>query len=185
MNNKELIKSGFEKAKELTASCGAVDMSVVAQMLRDLATQLDLQRVRADTLAADNENALAVLKEANQAVLRAKASFDGMAAELSAVLTDRAVILEDFDDTCFEIGMQKGEKLESYPVPVVVNHDAFLAEVRASGVEMFAEHCQKRRGEMMKSEPNEAASNEAITAIRRAGEFALFFAAQLRQEAAQ
>lgn len=61
--------------------------------------------------------------------------------------------------------------------------DAFLAEVRAQGVEMFAKHCQKRHGEMMKSEPNEAASNEAITATRRAGEFALYFAAQLRKGA--
>ncbi|CZW29502.1 hypothetical protein [Enterobacter hormaechei] len=59
--------------------------------------------------------------------------------------------------------------------------DAFLAEVRAQGVEMFAKHCQKRHGEMMKYEPNEAASNQAITATRRAGEFALYFAAQLRK----
>ncbi|EPH5846969.1 hypothetical protein ACS25O_002410 [Enterobacter ludwigii] len=59
--------------------------------------------------------------------------------------------------------------------------DAFMAEVRAQGVEMFAKHCQKRHGEMMKSEPNEAASNQAITATRRAGEFALYFAAQLRK----
>ncbi|EOS9812588.1 hypothetical protein ACNKWM_005059 [Salmonella enterica subsp. diarizonae serovar 16:z10:e,n,x,z15] len=62
--------------------------------------------------------------------------------------------------------------------------DTFLAEVRAQGVEMFAKHCQKRHGEMMKSEPNEASSNEAITATRRAGEFALYFAAQLRKGAA-
>ncbi len=61
--------------------------------------------------------------------------------------------------------------------------DAYLTEVRAQGVEMFAAHCQKRHGEMMKSEPNEAVRNEAITATRRAGEFALYFAAQLRQGA--
>ncbi|ENY9402923.1 hypothetical protein ACF5F1_004572 [Salmonella enterica] len=59
--------------------------------------------------------------------------------------------------------------------------DAFLAEVRAHGVEMFAAHCQKRHGEMLKTEPNEPISNEAITATRRAGEFALYFAAQLRK----
>ncbi|MEP8641964.1 hypothetical protein ABKW07_13310 [Enterobacter kobei] len=63
-----------------------------------------------------------------------------LAAELSSVLTDRAVILEDLDNTCFEIGMQRGEKTEAYPTPVVANHDAFLAEVRAQGVEMLAEH---------------------------------------------
>ncbi|MEB5837069.1 hypothetical protein MXF26_12485 [Pantoea dispersa] len=58
--------------------------------------------------------------------------------------------------------------------------DAYLNAVRAEGVEMFANHCLKRRGEMMKTEPNEAVVNQAITAIRRSGEFALHFAAQLR-----
>lgn len=57
---------------------------------------------------------------------------------------------------------------------------AYLNSVRAEGVEMFANHCLKRRGEMMKTEPNEAVVNQAITATRRAGEFALHFAAQLR-----
>lgn len=68
-----------------------------------------------------------------------------LAAELSSVLTDRAVILEDLDNTCFEIGMQRGEKAEAYPTPVVANHDAFLAEVRAQGVEMFAAHKRERQ----------------------------------------
>ncbi|HCD7173168.1 TPA: hypothetical protein NDY72_000299 [Enterobacter cloacae] len=68
-----------------------------------------------------------------------------LAAELSAVLTDRAVILEDLDNTCFEIGMQRGEKYEAYPTPMVANHDAFLAEVRAQGVEMFAAHKRERQ----------------------------------------
>lgn len=59
--------------------------------------------------------------------------------------------------------------------------DAFLAEVGVHGVEIFAAHCQKRHGEMLKTEPNEPISNGAITATRRAGEFALYFAAQLRK----
>ncbi|EOU6962410.1 hypothetical protein ACN58J_000158 [Escherichia coli] len=64
-------------------------------------------------------------------VAEGEAKCAALAAELSAVLTDRAVILEDLDNTCFEIGMQRGEKAEAYPTPVVANHDAFLAEVRA------------------------------------------------------
>lgn len=83
----------------------------IAKMVSNLATQLDVQIARSSALAA----------------------------ELSAVLTDRAVILEDFDNTCFEIGMQRGEMSEAYPTPMVANHDAFLAEVRAQGVEMFSE----------------------------------------------
>ncbi|EPS9346827.1 hypothetical protein ACVM2Z_000682 [Citrobacter freundii] len=85
----------------------------IAKMVSNLATQLDVQIARSSALAA----------------------------ELSAVLTDRAVILEDFDNTCFEIGMQRGEMSEAYPTPMVANHDAFLAEMRAQGVEMFAAYC--------------------------------------------
>ncbi|EKK3979886.1 hypothetical protein PNF43_001436 [Cronobacter sakazakii] len=59
--------------------------------------------------------------------------------------------------------------------------DAFLGEVRAQGVDEFAAHCQKRHYEMMKTEPNEPASNQAIAATRRAGEFALWFASELRK----
>lgn len=87
----------------------------IAKMVSNLATQLDVQIARSSALAA----------------------------ELSAVLTDRAVILEDFDNTCFEIGMQRGEMSEAYPTPMVANHDAFLAEVRAQGVVMFSKAQEK------------------------------------------
>ncbi|RGD11153.1 hypothetical protein [Enterobacter sp. AM17-18] len=73
----------------------------------------------------------------------AEAISAALAAEMSAVLTDRAVILEDLDNTCFEIGMQRGEKVDAYPTPTVANHDAFLAEVRAQakadGVQEYAD----------------------------------------------
>lgn len=99
-----------------------------------------------------------------------------LAAELSSVLTDRAVILEDLDNTCVEIGMQRGEKAEAYPTPVVANHDAFLAEVRAQGVEMFAEsqkeYVRKNRDEL-DSMTRAAYCGSAVDAER--------FAAQLRK----
>ncbi|EPR9026451.1 hypothetical protein ACU9CR_003753 [Cronobacter dublinensis] len=59
--------------------------------------------------------------------------------------------------------------------------DAFIAEQWAQGVEMLAAYCQKRRNEMMKTEPNEPAINQVIAATRRAGELAAWFAAGLRQ----
>ena len=61
------------------------------------------------------------------------------------------------------------------------NTDRFVAEMKAQGVEGFAAHCQQRHSEMMKTEPNEPVRNEAITTVRRAGEFALYFAQQLRE----
>ncbi|WP_431619140.1 hypothetical protein [Enterobacter chengduensis] len=101
-----------------------------------------------------------------------------LAAEISAVLTDRAVILEDLDNTCFEIGMQRGEKVDAYPTPTVANHDAFLAEVRAQGVEMMAVVA-----EQLMDEFGDDSYKVMVTAdLQR---FANAFAAQIRKGAAQ
>lgn len=48
----ELVKSGHEQAAELKASCGAVDVRSVAQLISDLASQLDVQLARSNALAA-------------------------------------------------------------------------------------------------------------------------------------
>ncbi|EDV0317080.1 TPA: hypothetical protein P1079_000353 [Salmonella enterica subsp. enterica serovar Bareilly] len=56
-NISELVKSGHERAAELKASCCAVDVRSVAQLIRDLASQLEVQLVRSNTLAAENAHA--------------------------------------------------------------------------------------------------------------------------------
>lgn len=56
----ELVKLGHERAAELKASCGAADVRSVAQLISDLASQLEVQFARSNALAAEN----AVLKEA-------------------------------------------------------------------------------------------------------------------------
>lgn len=106
-----------------------------------------------------------------------------IAAELSAIdaIHNDAVFITDAHYEQCPPEVQK--IIGALAVLQIPAYKAFLAEARAQGVEMFAKHCQKRHGEMMKSDPNEAASNEAITATRRAGEFALYFAAQLRKGA--
>ncbi|EGK2782277.1 hypothetical protein JT616_004395 [Escherichia coli] len=53
-NIKGLVADGHEMASELKAECGAVDMRSVAKLLSDLATQLEVQLVRANALAAEN-----------------------------------------------------------------------------------------------------------------------------------
>ncbi|OOK79650.1 hypothetical protein GY25_02285 [Pedobacter himalayensis] len=50
----ELVKRGHDQAAELKASCGAVDVRTVAQLISDLATQLDVQLARSNALAAEN-----------------------------------------------------------------------------------------------------------------------------------
>ncbi|WP_097445598.1 hypothetical protein [Escherichia coli] len=53
-NIKELVAAGHEMASELKAECGAVDMRSVAKLISDLASQLEVQLVRANALAAEN-----------------------------------------------------------------------------------------------------------------------------------
>ncbi|TBR64126.1 eae-like domain protein [Escherichia sp. E10V4] len=53
-NIKGLVAAGHEMASELKAECGAVDMRSVAKLIIDLATQLEVQLVRANALAAEN-----------------------------------------------------------------------------------------------------------------------------------
>ncbi|HDS3188720.1 TPA: hypothetical protein QIE69_002084 [Escherichia coli] len=53
-NIKGLVAAGHEMASELKAECGAVDMRSVAKLISDLATQLEVQLVRANALAVEN-----------------------------------------------------------------------------------------------------------------------------------
>ncbi|HAC6396385.1 TPA: hypothetical protein H2R26_004158, partial [Salmonella enterica] len=56
----ELAKLGHERAAELKASCGAVDVQSVAQLMQligDLATQLEVQFVRSTNMAVQLANA--------------------------------------------------------------------------------------------------------------------------------
>ncbi|MDE9604904.1 hypothetical protein, partial [Citrobacter freundii] len=53
----ELAKLGHERAAELKASCGAVDVRSLAQLISDLATQLEVQHVRSTNMAVQLANA--------------------------------------------------------------------------------------------------------------------------------
>ncbi|ENR1269636.1 hypothetical protein VBJ04_17880 [Enterobacter hormaechei] len=50
----DLVKRGHDQVAELKSSCGAVDVRDVAQLISDLATQLDVQLARSNALAAEN-----------------------------------------------------------------------------------------------------------------------------------
>ncbi|MEA0177968.1 DUF551 domain-containing protein [Escherichia coli] len=63
-NIKGLVAAGHEMASELKAECGAVDMCSVAKLISDLATQLEVQLVRANALAAENAKLKKFCKDA-------------------------------------------------------------------------------------------------------------------------
>ncbi|HCN6876355.1 TPA: hypothetical protein N6096_004555, partial [Escherichia coli] len=62
-NIKGLVAAGHEMASELKAECGAVDMRSVAKLISDLATQLEVQLVRANALAEDHQRAIESIKQ--------------------------------------------------------------------------------------------------------------------------
>ena len=116
-NIKGLVAAGHEMASELKAECGAVDMRSVAKLISDLATQLEVQLVRANALAAEN----ALARKAVQAFCE--------------VVGDNTEIISELvgqDDVLVILKAMKA----TGNMPAT---DAFLAEVRAQGVEMFAE----------------------------------------------
>ncbi|HHZ6633862.1 TPA: hypothetical protein ACWLGH_001148 [Escherichia coli] len=110
-NIKGLVSAGHEMASELKAECGAVDMRSVTKLISDLATQLEVQLVRANALAAESAGMKKFCKDA---------AFDA-----------------DYEA---ELGMERGgfsDALNEIKTPAT---DAFLAEVRAQGVEMYADN---------------------------------------------
>ncbi|EBM6583371.1 hypothetical protein D3F21_17960 [Salmonella enterica subsp. enterica] len=153
----ELAKLGHERAAELKASCGAVDVRSVAKLISDLATQLEVQLVRGNAQAVQLANA------------------ESKCRELAAENTGLKKFCKDaaFDaDYEAELGMERGgftDALNDIKTPAT---DAFLAEVRASGVEMYAEHLTHKAIESGKNK------NHAYAYL------AANFAAKLRKGAA-
>lgn len=95
-NIKGLVAAGHEMASELKAECGAVDMRSVAKLISDLATQLEVQLVRANALAEDQQKAIESIKQDDSAVKLAHEKFSALAAEnarLKAICEDRRTFI--------------------------------------------------------------------------------------------
>ncbi|HCO4247807.1 TPA: hypothetical protein N8P28_002626 [Escherichia coli] len=135
-NIKGLVAAGHEMASELKAECGAVDMRSVAKLISDLATQLEVQLVRANALAEDHQRAIESIKQADAAVKLAHEKFSALAAEnakLKKFCKDAA-----FDaDYEAELGMERGgfsDALNEIKTPAT---DAFLAEIERKAIRKF------------------------------------------------
>ncbi|MEL8222197.1 hypothetical protein J4V40_16340 [Escherichia coli] len=140
-NIKGLVTAGHEMASELKAECGAVDMRSVAKLISDLATQLEVQLVRANALAEDHQKAIESIKQADAAVKLAHEKFSALAAE-------NASMKLFIRGCCYVFDGQQDEISDAYicatdgGMPQIPATDAFLAEVRAQGVEMLAKNHQ-------------------------------------------
>lgn len=156
-NIKGLISAGHEMASELKAECGAVDMRSVAKLISDLATQLEVQLVRANALAEDHQKAIESIKQADAAVKLAHEKFSALAAEnagLKAAFDKPQAYLSwhtipptwedplpcgEYLDVHDDAGHKNSDGTDCWPVyakPEINTPatDAFLAEVRASAI---------------------------------------------------
>lgn len=111
-NISELVKSGHEIASDLKASCGAVDVRSVAQLISDLASQIEVQLVRSNTLTEENARLSDIAKGGAFVMQKALMKY-----EFGVGMTMQA---EDFIR----------DARSKTPAT-----DAFLAEVRAAAVD--------------------------------------------------
>ncbi len=150
-NIKGLVAAGHEMASELKAECGAVDMCSVAKLISDLATQLEVQLVRANELAEDQQKAIESIKQADAAVKLAHEKFSALAAENAGLksahpqpfgpeMMKALDAYEKHQDEVPETGMLNAFFIlrDSIRVETPAT-DAFLAEVRAQGVDAAIE----------------------------------------------
>lgn len=121
MNNKELINAGHALAKAISNDTPLIE---IAKMVSNLATQLDVQLARSNALAAENTGLKSVVSEINNELY-------GHGFQVSGWHLNGAI---EPLDSWFE---------ENNWNPETPATDAFLAEVLAQGVEMFANAQEK------------------------------------------
>jgi hypothetical protein len=147
-NIKWLVAAGHEMASELKAECGAVDMRSVAKLISDLATQLEVQLVRANALAEDQQKAIESIKQADAAVKLAHETFSAEKAGLKSAhpqpfgpeMMKALDAYEKHQDEVPETGMLNAFFIlrDSIRVETPAT-DAFLSEIRAQGVDAAIE----------------------------------------------
>ncbi|HGC1900304.1 TPA: hypothetical protein ACIX5V_002224 [Escherichia coli] len=232
-NIKGLVSAGHEMASELKAECGAVDMRSVAKLISDLATQLEVQLVRANAQAEDQQKAIESIKQADSAVKLAHEKFSALAAENAglkaghsyfsygsehnfewhktaeeAIESAEAAIddyrgdacdgwSEEVDSICWGIIMQSSTKVGERPrneddccdpaIDTICDYallpnietpatDAFLAEVRAQGVEIYADNLDSSADDAERD-----GFDDAVKFLRSEASGVRLFAANLRK----
>lgn len=164
-NIKGLVAAGHEMASELKAECGAVDMRSVAKLISDLATQLEVQLVRANALSEDHQKAIESIKQADAAVKLAHEKFSALAAENAALKQSE----KEFNNFCRQEYYGWEDNFTETPAT-----DALLAEVRAQGVDMA-------RNAMIDFVDGEVGPNKNVPGLIRGAEICVSIAEQLRE----
>ncbi|EFH1041668.1 ead/Ea22-like family protein [Escherichia coli] len=120
-NIKGLVAAGHALADDMT---GAPSV-----LVRCLATQLEVQLVRANALAEDQQKAIESIKQADAAVKLAHEKFSALAAENAGL--NKFIV-----QSCYVFDGEQGELSDAYicaidgRMPQTTATDAFLAEVK-------------------------------------------------------
>ncbi|HBL7008997.1 TPA: hypothetical protein LSH92_004223 [Citrobacter koseri] len=93
----ELVKLGHERADELKAACGAVDVRSVAQLISDLASQLEVQLVRSNALAAKLSMINGLMDAAEQANKLAQEATEKLVQERDSLAAENFVLKQIID----------------------------------------------------------------------------------------
>lgn len=140
-NISELVKLGHERADELKAACGAVDVRSVAQLISDLASQLEVQYVRAEESRREFRSADITMQNLEAKCEKLAAENAGLIRSSEILLHEASEVYRAYNKTQLPDGDLVDEQSlqEVYAaINATPTTDAFLAEVRAQGVEMFA-----------------------------------------------
>ncbi|EGL2076375.1 hypothetical protein ACFW4A_002349 [Escherichia coli] len=182
-NIKGLVAAGHEMASELKAECGAVDMRSVAKLISDLATQLEVQLVRANALAEDQQKAIESIKQADAAVKLAHEKFSALAAENAAMHETIEAVRSVADNSSGIAGWHLNGDIATWEeiLPEINDietqaTDAFLAEVRAQGVEMYADNLDNGA-----DDAERGGFDDAVKFLRSEASGVRLFADQLRK----
>lgn len=142
----ELVKLGHERAAELKGSFEAINACSVAQLISDLATQLEVQFARSNALAAKLSMINGLMDAAEQANKLAQEETEKLVQERDALAAENAglkeangialKILNDEETMVTSLWASSVQKVE-VETPAT---SAFRAEVRAHDINAFIQH---------------------------------------------
>ncbi|EBE7962655.1 Eae-like protein [Salmonella enterica] len=145
---KELVQRGHDQAAELKSSCGAVDVRSVAQLISDLASQLDVQLARSNaehvtTIAALESRCASLsaklsmindlMEVAEQANKQAQEATENLVQERNALAAENVQLKSALNDILQPDAavLERNHRVRALDAMETPATDAFLAEVRA------------------------------------------------------
>lgn len=193
---KELVQQGHDQAAELNASCGAVDVRIVAQLISDLATRLDCTTaaLREMTKKRDAEHTDVLVWEKTMFKVcgedgpkSVEDKFAELQAKCAALAAENAALKAAAKETLAHWAAAEPGGMEQMMDKCMPSlrvaycetpaTDTFLAEVQAQGVEMVIAYHRERADALHHVDRNNAIRH-SMAALDASD-----VAAQLRQDA--